>query len=213
MIKTIKLELALFDGHINIKTNIWILLILLYSAYSGRPLVYSTLLASVWFSVRTVPLPFEVLSQNESSKNMYTMLPVSLNNIITARYLSIFFVGSAGIALSVIAQFGLLVFLKRVINIGDIVVSIVVGCACILILSALQIPLIYKQGVIKGRAPTSIIMASICLFAFYFGYKKFIQLSLLDALLFVAAFSVVSILLSLASILISTGIVKRNMNL
>ncbi|MDR1156749.1 MAG: ATP-binding cassette domain-containing protein [Oscillospiraceae bacterium] len=176
---------------------------------SGRSLIYGVLFASVMFSVRIVPLPFKVLNQNESSKNTYTMLPVPLNNIIIARYLSIFFVGSAGIIIStVIAQVASFFLLKASMNIGEIVIGIVVGCACVLILLTLQIPFIYKQGVIQGRTSAPIVIASIFLFVFGFGYRKLIQLSL-DRLQFAVAFCMLAVLLSIVSISISIDIAKK----
>jgi hypothetical protein len=164
----------------------------LYLIYSTHSFVYSTLIGVVLFSLRIVSLPFEVLNQNESSKNMYSLLPLSKDQVITARYLSIVLVGCFSISLSVVTQIVVALILKIEIDIQSIFLALAIGFSCISILMSIQIPFIYKMGVIKSRSSAPAIIATVSLFVFHFGYRdsgisEFSLSFLIGMFLFVAA--------------------------
>lgn len=170
MKKALKLELSLYKGHI--KSMAYPLLIAAVFSYFTQNIIYATLMSTVFFSIRVISLPFDVLNQNEASRHMYNLLPITKNVIVTARYFAIFIVGCCLIIIGIALQSIVMFIFQFPFGVDDVLASAIVGNAAFLLLQSLQIPFFYQLGVIEGRVsgPGIIILISMLVFSYGFKY-------------------------------------------
>lgn len=204
MKKAIKLELSFYEGHI--KLMAYPLLIAAVFSYITQNIIYATLMSTVFFSIRIIPLPFDVLSQNEASRHMYNLLPLTKNEIVTARYFAIFIVGCCLVIIGIAIQSIVMFIFKFPFGIDDVLTAAIIGNAAFLLLLSLQIPFIYQMGVIKGRmsGPGMIILISLLVFSYGFKYLTAMDL---NAQLLLLLFCIVSLVIFFISQSVSVKIV------
>jgi|GEM_PF-5602651 len=205
MKKAIKLELSFYEGHI--KLMAYPLLAAVVFAYFTQNIIYATLMSALFFSMSVIPLPFDVLSQNDASRHLYNLLPLTINEIVTARYFAIFLVGCCLVILGIVLQSMVMFVFQLPFVVDDVLTAAIVGIAAFLLLLSLQIPFIYQQGVIKGRMSGRGIIILASLLVFTYGYK-YLKAMDLNTQLLLLLFCMVSLVTFLISRSISVKIVR-----
>lgn len=147
ILKIVKLDFAL------IKPYIKIMLIALASPliimYTTKDMV-SGILFCMCFMAMTSGYTFSVAEKNDLSR-LYGLLPISRNNIVTGRYLFILMEGVILNLVGITANAIILTITKVNFTVDDVLIGISVGHFIYFFFTAIQLPLFYKFGGIKGR--------------------------------------------------------------
>lgn len=191
------------------KTIYYCLLAPLFFSLMGRNEIYCIIFCGILLSIRTIPLPFEVLN-GENQSNLYAMLPVKSLSIVIGRYIFVFLTSAWYLILSSVVIYFVELY-RRNNGIMNIFWGLILGVCFVIILIDIQIPMIYSRGVIRGKNSGTLFTtgtaAMILLLFFHFGFKSLI--TLIYYRFFIILLIAVICLLTVWSIKYSHNIIKK----
>ncbi|ACL74611.1 ABC-2 transporter permease [Ruminiclostridium cellulolyticum] len=147
ILKLVKLDFALIKPYIKI---IFIALLSpLIVMYTMRDIISGTIFCMCIMAI-TSGYTFSVVEKNDLNR-LYGLLPVGRKDIVSARYLFIALEGLILNFIGVSANAIILTILKVNFTFSDILIGFSVGHVVYYFFTAIQLPLFFKFGGIKGR--------------------------------------------------------------
>ncbi len=185
--------------------KIFILILAFLAIFSG----YS---ASSFAIVYATMLPITALAYDERSKwnTLAAMMPYSAKSIVMSKYILGYLSAFCATALSVAAQIAMSLIKKVPVDFPSMISLLAIICVAT-VLQAVNLPVMFKLGVEKGRLVFFVMVAAIAMMGTMFGDRLVAVLSSVKGDLIEISLLTVTgtILINIASILISIGIYKK----